>query len=166
MKLHPDQIGVFDPSFLLRNVATVATAADQYVVPEKWRSEISLEGPAAIAMTGNNSPVFPDVQARWIPLLETADRFGRPRGPAAALVLNYRGPYAGSNWGLVGVTNRDLLNGDFPVAEDVMRRCLSLPMFAEMEDEQIDYVGATLRSVMDGNAAFFRSATEDAASFE
>ena len=117
MKLHPDQIGVFDPSFLLRNVATVATATDQYVVPEKWRSEISLEGPAAIAMTGNNSPVFPDVQARWIPLLETADRFGRPRGPAAALVLNFRGPYAGSNWGLVGVTNRDLFNGDFPVAD-------------------------------------------------
>ena len=30
--------------------------------------------------------------------------------------------------------------GDFPVAEDVMRRCLSLPMFAEMTEEQIEYV--------------------------
>ena len=34
--------------------------------------------------------------------------------------------------------------GDFPVAEDVMRRCLSLPMFAEMTDEQIDYVANVL----------------------
>lgn len=117
MKLNPDQIGVFDPSFLLRNVAAVTTAPDQYVVPEKWRAEIALEGPAAIAMTGNNSPVFPDVNGRWIPLLETADRLGRPRGPAAALVLNHRGPYAGSNWGFVGVTNRNLFSGDFPVVD-------------------------------------------------
>ncbi len=117
MKLHPDQIGVFDPSFLLRHVAAVTTVADSFAVPEKWRAEITLEGPAAIAMTGNNSPVFPDVNARWIPLLETADRLGRPRGPAAALVLNHRGPYAGSNWGLIGVTNRDLFNGEFPVVD-------------------------------------------------
>lgn len=117
MRLHPDQIGVFDPSFLLRNVAAVATAPDQYVVPEPWRAELTLEGPAAIAMTGNNSPVFPDVHGRWIPLLETADRLGRPRGPAAAIVLNHRGPYAGSNWAFVGVTNRDLFNGDFPAVD-------------------------------------------------
>jgi dTDP-4-amino-4,6-dideoxygalactose transaminase len=34
--------------------------------------------------------------------------------------------------------------GDFPVAEDVMRRCLSLPMFAELTDEQIALVAQTL----------------------
>jgi len=127
MKLHPDQIGVFDPSFLLRNVAAVTSAADQFVVPEKWRAEVSLEGPAAIAMTGNNSAVFPDVNARWIPLLETVDRLERPRGPAAALVLNYRGPYAGSNWGFIGVTNRDLFCGEFPVADKMfVSACRSL----------------------------------------
>ena len=113
MKLHRDQIGVFDPSFLLRNVASVTLAKDQYFSVGAWRADIVLEGPAAIAMTGNNSPVFPDVYARWVPLLVTADRLGRPRGPAASLVLNYRGPYAGSNWGFIGVTNRDLFNGEF-----------------------------------------------------
>ena len=35
--------------------------------------------------------------------------------------------------------------GAFPVAEDVASRCLSLPMFAELSDEQIDYVSATLK---------------------
>ena len=35
--------------------------------------------------------------------------------------------------------------GDFPIAEDVMARCLSLPMFAALSDEQIDYVAATIQ---------------------
>lgn len=117
MKLSRDQLGVFDPSFLLRNVAEAVVAADQYVLAEPWRASLALEGPAAIAMTGNNSAVFPDVYGRWIPLLETRDRLGRPRGPAAALVLNYAGPYAGSNWGFCGVTNRDLFNGDHPALD-------------------------------------------------
>lgn len=38
--------------------------------------------------------------------------------------------------------------GDFPVAEDVMRRCLSLPMFAELSEEQVAYTAEMLRSVM------------------
>ncbi len=38
--------------------------------------------------------------------------------------------------------------GDFPVAEDVMRRCLSLPMFPELSDPQIDYVAETLEMLM------------------
>jgi dTDP-4-amino-4,6-dideoxygalactose transaminase len=38
--------------------------------------------------------------------------------------------------------------GDFPVAEDVTERCLSLPMFAEMTDEQIERTAAALRDCM------------------
>jgi dTDP-4-amino-4,6-dideoxygalactose transaminase/acetyltransferase-like isoleucine patch superfamily enzyme len=38
--------------------------------------------------------------------------------------------------------------GSIPVAEDVASRCLSLPMFAELSDEQIDYVGAALRECL------------------
>jgi dTDP-4-amino-4,6-dideoxygalactose transaminase len=41
--------------------------------------------------------------------------------------------------------------GDFPVAEDVMRRCLSLPMFAEMTDEQIDYAARAIRECLSGS---------------
>jgi dTDP-4-amino-4,6-dideoxygalactose transaminase len=37
--------------------------------------------------------------------------------------------------------------GDFPVAEDVMRRCLSLPMFAELEDRQAVYVAEVVREL-------------------
>ena len=35
--------------------------------------------------------------------------------------------------------------GDFPVAENIARRCLSLPMFAELTDRQIEYVAAAVR---------------------
>jgi dTDP-4-amino-4,6-dideoxygalactose transaminase len=36
--------------------------------------------------------------------------------------------------------------GDFPVAEDVAGRCLSLPMFPELTREQIEYVARALRA--------------------
>jgi dTDP-4-amino-4,6-dideoxygalactose transaminase len=41
--------------------------------------------------------------------------------------------------------------GDFPVAEDVMHRCLSLPMFAELEDEQIDYVSEVMHELAESH---------------
>jgi dTDP-4-amino-4,6-dideoxygalactose transaminase len=36
--------------------------------------------------------------------------------------------------------------GDFPIAETVMKKCLSLPMFAELSEEQIRYVADQLRA--------------------
>lgn len=43
--------------------------------------------------------------------------------------------------------------GDLPVAEDVMRRCLSLPMFPELTDEQVRYVSDVLHRLIDRPAA-------------
>jgi dTDP-4-amino-4,6-dideoxygalactose transaminase len=40
--------------------------------------------------------------------------------------------------------------GDFPVAEDVMHRCLSLPMFAELTDEQLTWTAMCLRECLRG----------------
>ena len=37
--------------------------------------------------------------------------------------------------------------GDFPVAQDVMDRCVSLPMFPEMTEEQVEHVAEAVRSV-------------------
>jgi dTDP-4-amino-4,6-dideoxygalactose transaminase len=44
--------------------------------------------------------------------------------------------------------------GDFPVAEDLMRHCLSLPLYPEMTEEQLGYIGATLQDVLIGVAAY------------
>jgi dTDP-4-amino-4,6-dideoxygalactose transaminase len=38
--------------------------------------------------------------------------------------------------------------GDFPVAEDVTNRCLSLPMFPELTDKQLNYVATELRDCL------------------
>jgi dTDP-4-amino-4,6-dideoxygalactose transaminase len=38
--------------------------------------------------------------------------------------------------------------GDFPVSEDVMSRCLSLPMYPELESEQVSHTASVLREVM------------------
>ena len=41
--------------------------------------------------------------------------------------------------------------GDFPVAEDVMQRCLSLPMFPEMTDEQVVHTASVLQHCLKTN---------------
>lgn len=40
--------------------------------------------------------------------------------------------------------------GDFPVAEDVMNHCLSLPIFPEMTDGQLEYTASMLRKILTG----------------
>ncbi len=40
--------------------------------------------------------------------------------------------------------------GQFPVTEDVMSRCVSLPMFPELSIEQREYVVTAIREVMEG----------------
>jgi dTDP-4-amino-4,6-dideoxygalactose transaminase len=43
--------------------------------------------------------------------------------------------------------------GDFPVAERVMRSCLSLPMYAELTEEQVRHVARALQRFLSGEAA-------------
>ncbi|MEX2286348.1 MAG: DegT/DnrJ/EryC1/StrS family aminotransferase [Planctomycetaceae bacterium] len=38
--------------------------------------------------------------------------------------------------------------GDFPVAEDVTQNCLSLPMFPEMTEAQVEYTARMLRTIL------------------
>jgi dTDP-4-amino-4,6-dideoxygalactose transaminase len=44
--------------------------------------------------------------------------------------------------------------GDFPTAQDVMDRCLSLPMFPEMTGEQIEHVAEAVRSVLSASKPY------------
>jgi len=107
----PQQIGVFDPSYTLERVAYGRGSADGFVFPSGVRIEGPLEGYAASGVVGWD-------QARWTPLVNAYDRYGRLRGAAGALVRNYAGAYARSSWAFFGVTNRDL----FPAGEREMGR--------------------------------------------
>jgi dTDP-4-amino-4,6-dideoxygalactose transaminase len=40
--------------------------------------------------------------------------------------------------------------GPLPAAEDVARRCMSLPIFPEMTDDEVDYVATTLARILRG----------------
>ncbi len=101
LKVTPEQIGMFDPSYPLRRAAQLRTAADQSVVQVVAELRQPLTGWAASGVIGYD-------QARWVPLLDTFDRYGRPRGPAGAMILHYGGHFAGSGWVYFGVDNVDL----------------------------------------------------------
>lgn len=110
--LHPDQIGVFDPSYPLKRVSYIEAAPGQFIFGSNLKIEGEFEGYAASSMAGSNSPVFPKRYGRWIPLLHARDAYGRLRGSAGAIVHNYAGPYAGSSWAYFGITNHDLFAPD------------------------------------------------------
>jgi UDP-2-acetamido-2-deoxy-ribo-hexuluronate aminotransferase len=42
--------------------------------------------------------------------------------------------------------------GQFPVAEALMSQCVSLPLYPELTDDQVDYVAGTLRELLVGGA--------------
>jgi hypothetical protein len=64
--------------------------------------------------------VLGDDHARWIPLLEARDGYNRPRGAAAAMVLNDAGFYGGSWWAGFGVENADLFtDSEGPLAQSL-----------------------------------------------
>ncbi len=107
----PTQIGIFDPSFPLKRARKIRTAPDQHVLREAVehsphpsplpQGEGTVSGWAASGLVGYDN-------ARWVPLLETFDRYGRPRGAAGAMLLHYNGPFAGSFWAYFGAENVDL----------------------------------------------------------
>ncbi len=97
----PAQLGMFDASFPLKRVRGLRSAPGQHVVDSGVDVPCSATGWAASGVTGADD-------ARWIPLLETYDTYGRPRGAVAALLLHYRGFYSGSCWMYCGVDNQDL----------------------------------------------------------
>ncbi len=132
MGLNPEQIGVFDPSYELRRAVALRAAPGQHILDADWHSDTPVQGFAAIAMTGSNSPVFPDVYGRWMPLVQAVDCFGRERGSVLALVQNYAGPYAHAGWAFCGVTDQDLFDGRFPELDRALveaTRRLAAPTF-------------------------------------
>ncbi|HIE52429.1 MAG TPA: hypothetical protein EYP85_11775 [Armatimonadetes bacterium] len=103
LAIAPTQLPVFDPAYPLKRVHYLAA-------PPNIRREGAVQGYAALATVGQ--------EARWIPVLEARDRYGRRRGAAVALVHHYGGMYAGSSWGLAGVDDVNL----FAAGEELMRQ--------------------------------------------
>lgn len=146
----PTQIGLCDPSVPLKRVARVAASPGQYVIPPAVSLSDAVQGYMATGVTGND-------QARWVPLLYSYDRLGRPRGAAGALLVHYAGLYAGSTWACFSVESRDLFaRGDRAMGEAFVRtvrhmlRGLSLthlkPEQASVSDGEAVVVSARVRN--------------------
>ena len=125
-----DVVSVFDPSFVVKHATSVVASSDQPFLPPDAAFPLQSIGEswfAAVSMTGDNDAVFPRVYGRWIPILETRDRFGRSRGPLLSMVINYDGPYANSAWAFSA--HPTLFSGPDAAADrlfvDVCRRLLA-----------------------------------------
>jgi len=123
LEVEPSQLGVFQPDYPLERVAFAAAAPDQCVLDAATRLEGALAGFAACGVVGFD-------HARWVPLLNAYDCYGRLRGAAGALLRHYAGPYAGSSWSFFGVTNCDL----FAPTNLTMATALSRIVGALVED--------------------------------
>lgn len=105
----PDQIGLCDPSFPFRRTVGIRRVGGEAL------AEGPVAGWPATAVIGNND-------ARWTPLLEGHDRYGRSTGAALALVRHYRGFYRGSAWLACGVESRDLFAApESPLSQELGR---------------------------------------------
>lgn len=107
LEVGPDQLGVFQADYLLERVGFARPAYEQAILRHDLRIEQPLAGYAACGVTGWDA-------ARWIPLLNGYDRYGRLRGAAGALLRHHAGHYAGSSWAFFGVTNRNLFAASEP----------------------------------------------------
>ena len=123
LRVRPEQIGLFDPGYPLRQVAEIRAAKGQSVAPLGFSLTGGFSGYSASGVfAGNGNPIRAVTHARAIPLLDAFDALGHRRGTAGELVRNYRGHYAGSNWAAFGVNNRDLFSDHVPGSSELLVR--------------------------------------------
>jgi len=84
--------------YRLTNVVAVGMAPGNKVTPAVPPIQGSFGGLAAVGFA------FPN-ESKFIPLLSTLDQYGRDRGWAGGMLLNYRGIYRDSSWIFFGITN-------------------------------------------------------------
>ena len=137
----PAQIGIFDASFPLKRVSALRTARGQRIVPSGVERRAPLKGWTASGVVGYDN-------ARWIPLLQTYDRYDRPRGAAAAVMLNYNGFYSNSSWAYFGIETVDL----FADARSEMASVLQSAARFLLRESYLHNLTASERLYLDGEA--------------
>ncbi len=97
------QMGMCDADFPLARVARIRPARDSDLCPIEVQGRA--EGWAASGVQSG---------ARWIPLLDAMDRYGRLRGAAGAILAHHSGFYAGSIWAYFPVRKPRLFGPGVP----------------------------------------------------
>ncbi|MGC9317736.1 MAG: beta-galactosidase [Armatimonadota bacterium] len=113
------QMGMCDADFPLKRAVCIAPSDGQSLL-RNIHLQGRIEGWAASGVVGQ-------ADARWRPLLDARDRYGRLRGAAGAMLLHYGGFYQGSAWAYFGVTNHRLFGPEVPGSgRDLARLARSL----------------------------------------
>ena len=120
LEVEPTQLGVFDPDYRIRRARRVRPAPDQHVFDARWSIDATsadrpISGYAACAVLGYNA-------ARWRPLINAYDGYGRLRGAAGAIVHHANGQWKGSSWAIFGLTSHDVFAPARPGAEAALVR--------------------------------------------
>ncbi|MBM3500194.1 MAG: hypothetical protein FJX74_16175, partial [Armatimonadetes bacterium] len=102
-----DAISICDASAPLTDVARLAASPGQAVLPEEWARAGAAEGVSATGQTAQGH-AGAALKARWVPLVDALDRYGRIRGTAVGVMHNFAGEYPGSSWAYSGIGNLDL----------------------------------------------------------
>lgn len=101
LDVEPTQLGLFQADYPLARAVSVRAARGQPILPPDLAVSAPIEGWAACGVVGWDT-------ARWTPLLNAHDSYGRLRGAAGALLRHYGGQWRGSSWAFFGVTNLNL----------------------------------------------------------
>jgi len=106
LEVDPKQLGVFDADYRIRRACSVRPSSDQSVFGTDWSigpplNQVPITGYAACGVLGHNT-------ARWRPLLDATDVYGRLRGTAGAIIHHYGGTWKGSSWAIFGLTSHDV----------------------------------------------------------
>ena len=110
-----EQIGVFDPSHPLKDAVTARPLACMGMkTPPTEDLRGPFEGMAAVGVLSTQGHGFGPDSSRIVPIIESFDGHGRPRGALGSLMFQFSGYYRGSAWGFFGVDNQDLFSEDRP----------------------------------------------------
>ncbi len=136
LEVEPTQLGVFQADYPIARARFAAAAPMQSIVNPALRLDGPVEGWAASGVIGWDA-------ARWMPLLNAYDQYGRLRGAAGAMLRHYGGTWAGSSWAFFGVTNRDVFTQEQPAMGEafvgIIRSLVRDTYFASLTTEHSCY---------------------------
>jgi len=112
LETEPGCLSVCDASAPLSGVAYLAPSPGQTVLRDAFRVEGACSGVSATGQTAAGG-AGAALKARWVPILDARDRYGRIRGTGLAVMQHFGGDYPGSSWAYSGIDSLDL----FPRAD-------------------------------------------------
>lgn len=103
----PSSISICDAGSLFSDAVTIASTSAVRDDRIKMKLPSEIRGWSATGQTAFGGPGSP-LKARWSPIADALDRYGRKRGTALAMMWNFGGSYPGSAWAYSGISNVDL----------------------------------------------------------